>query len=50
LKIAIELVGGFTEVSSMVDFPVRKLLLVGGLEPWNFTTFPSYWEWTNHPK
>jgi len=23
--------------------------LVGGLEPWNFMTFPSYWEWNNDP-
>jgi hypothetical protein len=21
-----------------------QLYLVGGLEPWNFLTFPSYWE------
>jgi hypothetical protein len=24
-------------------------LLIGGLEPWNFMTFPFSWEWNNHP-
>jgi len=24
-------------------------ILVGGLEPCYFMTFPSFWEWNNHP-
>jgi hypothetical protein len=23
--------------------------LIGGLEPWNFMTFPFSWDWNNHP-